>query len=234
MDMCSNLRRAYQTVAKISEAVTTDLIKGKVEERQDGLVPFILQVLESLKFESEIITENQFMRELAQVEKHALVSFANLTFNTQFPQKQNRHQTVIQEIKAAIANVDLTVEAAKQLLTTALELHTPDMDLFVPPRDPKAWNRFRNGVNSFYEVVIDPAVSMKSVQELLIAQSELREEIKYLEYELGEAKPFKERFEALEKAQPPEYEKLMTTLKKQVSTFKEDALRAKNDLAKSK
>lgn len=65
MDMCSNLRRAYQTVSKISEAVTTDLIKGKVEERQDGLVPFILQVLGSLKFESEIITENQFMRELA-------------------------------------------------------------------------------------------------------------------------------------------------------------------------
>ena len=108
------------------------------------------------------------------------------------------------------------------------------MDLFVPPRDPKAWNRFRNGINSFYEVVTDPAVSMKSVQELLIAQSELREEIKYLEYELGEAKPYKERFEALEKAQPPEYEKLLTTLKKQVSTFKEDALRAKNDLAKSK
>jgi hypothetical protein len=68
----------------------------------------------------------------------------------------------------------------------------------------------------------------------LIAQSELREEIKYLEYELGEAKPYKERFEALEKAQPPEYEKLLITLKKQVSTFKEDALRAKNDLAKSK
>lgn len=113
MDMCSNLRRAYQTVSKISEAVTTDLIKGKVEERQDGLVPFILQVLGSLKFESEIITENQFMRELAQVEKHALVSFANLTFNTQFPQKENRNHAIIQQIQTAIANVDLTVEAAK-------------------------------------------------------------------------------------------------------------------------
>jgi hypothetical protein len=58
MDMCSNLRRAFQTVARISEAVTTDLIKGKVLERQDGLVPHIVQVLESLKFKDEVITEN--------------------------------------------------------------------------------------------------------------------------------------------------------------------------------
>lgn len=50
MDMCGNLRRAYQTVAKISEVVTTDLVKGKVEERQDGLVPHIVQILDSLKF----------------------------------------------------------------------------------------------------------------------------------------------------------------------------------------
>lgn len=83
--MCNNLRRAYETVFRISEVVTKDLIKGKVEERQDGLVPFILQVLDSLKFDSETITENQFMRELAQVEKHALVSLANLTFEAQFP-----------------------------------------------------------------------------------------------------------------------------------------------------
>jgi thiamine pyrophosphate-dependent acetolactate synthase large subunit-like protein len=95
-----------------------------------------------------------------------------------------------------------------------LELITPDTDLYVPPRDSKAWNRFRNGVNSFYEVVTDPAVSMKSIQEQLIVQSDLREEIKYLEYELGEVKPYKERFEALEKAQAPEYEKMMATLKK--------------------
>lgn len=86
------------------------------------------------------------------------------------------------------------------MLTQALDLSIPDMDLYVPPRDPKHWSRFRNGVNSFYEVVTDPAVSMKSIQELLITQSELKEEIKYLEYELGEVKPFKERFEALEKA----------------------------------
>lgn len=45
-------------------------------------------------------------------------------------------------------------------------------------------------------------------------QSELREEIKYLEYELGEVKPYKERFEALEKAQPSDYEKIMATIKK--------------------
>ena len=33
IDMCNNLRRAYETVFRISEVVTTDLIKGKVEER---------------------------------------------------------------------------------------------------------------------------------------------------------------------------------------------------------
>ena len=47
-----------------------------------------------------------------------------------------------------------------------------------------------------------------------VHQRELKEEIKFLEYELGEVKPYKERFEALEKAQPPEYEKTMATLKK--------------------
>lgn len=134
------------------------------------------------------------------MEKHALVSFANLTFESQFPSKENSNATIVQEIQSAIANVDLSVEAAKQVLKRALELNTPDMDLYVPPRDPKLWNRFRNGVNTFYEVVTDPAVSMKSVQELLLIQSDLREEIKYLEYELGEVKPYKERFEALEKA----------------------------------
>lgn len=113
MDMCNNLRRAYQTVSKISEVVTTDLIKGKVEERQDGLVPFILQVLESLKFDTEVISENQFNRALAQVEKHALVSFANLTLNAQFPQNEHKSSAIIQKIQTAIANVDLTVEAAK-------------------------------------------------------------------------------------------------------------------------
>ena len=148
------------------------------------------------------------------MEKHALVSFANLTFNAQFPSKENRNAAILDEIKSAISNVDLTIEAAKQVLTKALELSTPDMDLFVPARDPKLWNRFRNGVNSFYDVVTDPAVSMRSVQELLLVQSELKEEIKFLEYELGEVKPYKERFEALEKAQPPEYEKTMATLKK--------------------
>ena len=75
---------------------------------------------------------------------------------------------------------------------------------------------------------------MKSIQELIIAQSDLKEEIKYLDYELGEAKPYKERFDALEKSQPPEYEKIIATLKKQLATFKDDSLRAKNDLAKSK
>lgn len=58
MDMCNNLRRAHETVAKISEVVTTDLVKGKVEERKDGLVPHIVQILESLKFDSEVISGN--------------------------------------------------------------------------------------------------------------------------------------------------------------------------------
>ena len=56
MDLYANIRRAYLTVSKISSVVTTDLIKGKVEERNDGLVSHILQVLGSLKFESEEIS----------------------------------------------------------------------------------------------------------------------------------------------------------------------------------
>jgi hypothetical protein len=62
----------------------------------------------------------------------------------------------------------------------------------------------------------------------------MKEEIKWLEYELSEVKPYKERFEALEKSQPPEYEKILATMKKQIATFKDDAMRAKNDVAKFK
>ncbi len=38
------------------------------------------------------------MRELAQVEKHALVSFANLTFDAQFPYRENYKAVIFQEM----------------------------------------------------------------------------------------------------------------------------------------
>lgn len=82
MDLYANIRRAYLTVSKISSVVTTDLIKGKIEDRNDGLVSHILQVLKSLKFESDEISEDQFMREVARAEKHVVISFVNLLFNT--------------------------------------------------------------------------------------------------------------------------------------------------------
>jgi hypothetical protein len=37
--------------------VTKDLIKGKIEERADGLVPHLVLALDSLNFESEEINE---------------------------------------------------------------------------------------------------------------------------------------------------------------------------------
>jgi len=86
------------------------------------------------------------------------------------------------------------------VLKEALKLHTPNIDLYIPPKDKNTWLRFRNCTSAFYEAVTDPVITMQSNAELLISQSELRLYLAELEKELNEHKSYKERFEALEKA----------------------------------
>lgn len=80
MDIYKSLRNHYKIVSKITKAVTVDMIKGKIRERNDSLGDHQVQALESFRFETEEISEFQFMKEVARAERHVLVSFANLLY----------------------------------------------------------------------------------------------------------------------------------------------------------
>ena len=91
------------------------------------------------------------------------------------------------------------------------------MDIYVPPRDKNSWSRFRDCVSSFYEVVTDPSHTMQSLSETQIALTESHHYIRELERELADHKSYKERFEALEKAQTDkDYETVLSATKKQL------------------
>lgn len=80
MDIYKSLRNHYKIVSKITKAVTVDMIKGKIRERNDSLGDHQVQALESFRFETEEISKFQFMKEVARAERHVLVSFANLLY----------------------------------------------------------------------------------------------------------------------------------------------------------
>jgi len=98
MEVYTNLRYAYQTVAKISDLVTIDLIRGKLNDRRDALSKHFVKALDELHFETEEISENQFNIEVARMEKHALVSFANLLYKQVNSKTSSPEENIIQGI----------------------------------------------------------------------------------------------------------------------------------------
>lgn len=60
MDCLAAIRQCFTVCAKISEAVTVDLIRGKIEDRQDDLVPHMLDAMDMIRFESEPISHAAF------------------------------------------------------------------------------------------------------------------------------------------------------------------------------
>lgn len=62
----------------------------------------------------------------------------------------------------------------------------------------------------------------------------MRQYISELEREQTDLIKYKERFEALEKSQPPEYEKITATLKKQLAMSRQDGINLRTDIAKQK
>lgn len=109
------------------------------------------------------------MREVARMEKHCMVSFANLTFKAMDPNTEDPDLKIVEMIKDGIAKEEVEVETLKELLRQSLKLHTPDADLYIPPKDKNTWMRFRNCTSAFYEVVTDPVVSLKSPAEIIVA-----------------------------------------------------------------
>lgn len=120
----------------------------------------------------------------------------------------------------------------RAVLKEAQKLHIPDLDLYIPPKDKNTWLRFRNCTTAFYEVVTDPVISMQSPAELIITNSEMRLYISELEREAAENKTLKERLDALEKSQAPEYEKVTAVLKKQLVYARQDGINLRTDVAK--
>jgi hypothetical protein len=102
------------------------------------------------------------MREVARMEKHCLVSFANLIFKSLDTTAVDPDLEIVEAIKAGIEDEEIEKDALKDLLRQSLKLHTPDVDLYIPPKDRNTWMRFRNCTSAFYEVVTDPVVSLKS------------------------------------------------------------------------
>ena len=234
MEIYTNLRHAFRTVAQISEVVTLDLIKGKLLDRQDALSPHFVKAIDELVFDTDVLTEKQFMREVGRMEKHCLHSFGNLTFKQMYPTEQDPDQEIVESIKAGIENEEIEKEELKELLKKSLRLHTPDMDLYIPPKDKNTWMRFRNCTNAFYEVVTNPIVSMKSQAEIYVQNQEMKQYIEALEKEISDNKSYKEKFEALEKSQAPEYEKILATCKKQIAMARQDNINLRTDIVKQK
>lgn len=235
MEVYTNLRHAYRTVAQISDVVTLDLVKGKLMDRQDSLAPHFVKAIDELRLGTEEqLNEKGFMREVARMEKHCLVSFANLIFKSLDSSTADPDLEIVEAIKAGIEDEEIEKDALKDLLRQSLNLHTPNVDIYIPPKDRNTWMRFRNCTSAFYEVVTDPVVSMKSSAEIFVANQEMKQYILELEKDIAENKSYKERFEALEKSQGPEFDKLFVTQKKQIAMARQDNINLRTDIAKQK
>lgn len=147
-------------------------------DRLDSLAPHFIKAINELRLDSEeSVNEKQFMREVARMEKHCLVSFANLIFKSLDSSAADPDLETVEAIKAGIESEEIEKEELKELLRKSLSLHTPDVDIYIPPKDRNTWMRFRNCTSAFYDVVTDPVVSMKSSAEIFVANQEMKQYI---------------------------------------------------------
>ena len=107
-------------------------------------------------------------------------------------------------------------------------------DIYIPPKDRNTWRRFRGCINSFYEAVCDPCNTVQDNAELMMQNSELKLYVQNLESKIEDTKKIKERFEALEKSQAPEYEKILATTKKQLENARRDLMNQRSENVKQK
>lgn len=141
---------------------------------------------------------------------------------------------IAERIQAVIDQPDASPDELKATLKESLKLYNPTLDIYIPPSDKQTWNRFRNCASAVYEVTTDPVVSAKSKEELIISKNELAELVKDLQGEVNSLRGYKERYEALEKAQAPEYEKIVETYKTQLALVKANNLRLSAEVEKQK
>ena len=123
----------------------------------------MLDALDLIRFETEPITKEAFEVAIAVAEKHCLDSFSNHLFRAHHPTYKDPRAQLSDEIRAALEG-DLDLESARSLLEQASEALKPqeDLDLFIPPKDDKMWERFRCGTATFYSVVTDDLPSLQS------------------------------------------------------------------------
>lgn len=108
---------------------------------------------------------------------------------------------------------DFNVEAAKALLKETLDVVSPKplSELYIPPADCQAWNRFRTSMGTFFDIVTDEMVTMEDRDSLLLKINEQKEDMQALEKEMEEMREYKKRFEALEKDAGPDYLKTIAS-----------------------
>jgi len=222
METYHRIRLAYTHCAKLTPAVTPDLIRSRLLEPQDDLCQFHIKAFEEMNLPEQVISEADWLKLMAQEEKHAVDSFTNLLYKQQNPEWRDPREDVGLKVQSALSDEALTLEAARAILVQAAEALKPrkDVDLYVPPAERNTWKRFRTAVSSFFDIVTDEMTTLQSKDELLMMLSELKVERDDLDRELEEMRNFKDRFEALEQDAGPEYAKIIAQKQKEIDKQK--------------
>ena len=79
-----------------------------------------MKAIDELVFDTEVLTEKQFMREVGRMEKHCLHSFGNLTFKQMYPLEKDPELEIIESIKAGIDSEAIEKDELKELLKKSL------------------------------------------------------------------------------------------------------------------
>lgn len=62
----------------------------------------------------------------------------------------------------------MEASSLREVLKEASKLYMKPANIYIPPKDRRTWERFRNSTNAVYESVTDPANTLKNNAELMI------------------------------------------------------------------
>lgn len=183
----------------------------------------MLQLLKVQDTEVEI-SQADFLVGLARLEKRALLTFVSKIYQAEErrhrqPEERQEDRLVRDTLlksaaEVAVKDPELSLDQAKKLiqqlsnkvedLETRLQDFEDTSQLFSPEELPQAqadetniWARFNAAVPKFMDVVINTSTPLKDAQFLEMANSVDKKLIEQLEEELGEARKYKNRFDAM-------------------------------------
>lgn len=112
LEIFTKMRYAYDFCSKISQAVTTDLIKSKLAETQDDLSLFALNFLSELQLPDGVIEKEKWHASVSLAEKHVFDSLTNLLYKQQNPHWVDPREETHTRISSSLSEAgdDLTLE----------------------------------------------------------------------------------------------------------------------------